>query len=307
MMHPSPRRTRAQRKQLLRTEDAGSSPNPIDLTSRSKTNGPAAPAPPSSAEPRLLESPTSTPISAIASPLPGTLPNLTRKDRTLLLHKQRLLLASPLPPSKAPLQAALVFAQAEAGTAVSIHPSGLLLTCAHCIAETSSELDLAKTHYLLFASGTVVAAKCIDWDGKRDLALLRITAAQRGAAGELFPSMEIAEEAPKVGTKLLCVGHPVSEDLECEKEGVATGYDVLHVSKGAFRGYADGQDLHDNEDIGALMHDCWTYWGHSGAPLVEVKTGKLIGVHSSWDDETGMRRGVGIEAIREFVKGKGIL
>jgi hypothetical protein len=30
----------------------------------------------------------------------------------------------------------------------------------------------------------------------------------------------------------------------------------------------------------------------------------LVGVHSSWDDETGMRRGVGIEAIREFLRGK---
>lgn len=116
--------------------------------------------------------------------------------------------------------------------------------------------------------------------------------------------MSIAEEAPKVGARLLCVGHPGSEDLECEEQGVATGYDVLHVSKGAFRGYAAGQDVHDNEEIGALMHDCWTYWGHSGAPLVEVKTGMLVGLHSSWDEETGMRRGVGLEAVKEFIREK---
>lgn len=86
--------------------------------------------------------------------------------------------------------------------------------------------------------------------------------------------------------------------------GVETGYEVLCVSEGRFRGYAEGQDVQDTEEIGALMHSYWTYWGQSGAPLVE-KTARmgerLVGVHSSWDDETGMRRGVGVEAIREFL------
>jgi hypothetical protein len=82
--------------------------------------------------------------------------------------------------------------------------------------------------------------------------------------------------------------------------GVKTNYDVLHVSTGRFRGYAAGQDVHDNSEIGALKHDCWTYWGHSGAPLVERNSGGLVGLHSSWDDETGMRRGVAWEAIKSI-------
>lgn len=87
------------------------------------------------------------------------------------------------------------------------------------------------------------------------------------------------------------------------------GYEVVCVSEGRFRGYADGQDVQDDEEIGALMHTCWTYWGHSGAPLVECsKTAQmgtmLVGLHSAWDEETGMRRGVGVEAIREFLDGK---
>lgn len=85
------------------------------------------------------------------------------------------------------------------------------------------------------------------------------------------------------------------------------------------------------------MHDCWTYWGHSGAPIVGRRSqggsrrgggerakrrgrrkakfergegegegrgeggGMLMGLHSSWDDTTGMRRGVAWEAIRAFL------
>ncbi|KAK4121011.1 trypsin-like serine protease [Parathielavia appendiculata] len=243
---------------------------------------------------------------------------LTKKDHTLLLLKQaRLQAFGTLRPSSytSATSATLIFAQAEAGTAVCIHDSGLLLTCAHCIAETGAELDLSKSHLLLFASGTVVTAQCTAWDLKRDLALLQITAAQRPPGGQdnsglsqphwQFPSLGIADRSPKVGTKLVCIGQPGSEDLECEETGVETGYEVLCVSEGTFRGYADGQDVQDNEEIGALMHSCWTYWGHSGAPLVErtARMGEmLVGVHSSWDDETGMRRGVGTEAIRDFLR-----
>lgn len=197
-----------------------------------------------------------------------------------------------------------------------VDPSGLLLTCAHCIAETEDELDLSKPHHLLFASGTVVTAHCTAWDPKRDLALLQITAAQlppvgdessAGFANWQFPAIGIADRAPRVGTKLVCIGQPGSEDLECEEAGVETGYEVLCVSVGQFRGYAEGQDVQDNEEIGALMHSCWTYWGHSGAPLVERiarMEERLVGLHSSWDDETGMRRGVGVEAIRAFLEGR---
>jgi hypothetical protein len=117
-----------------------------------------------------------------------------------------------------------------------------------------------------------------------------------------FPFVSIAEAAPRLRTALVCIGHPGSEDLEDPTPGVKTGYDVLHVSTGLFRGYDPDQDLQDNSEIGALKHDCWTYWGHSGAPLIEQTTGSLIGLHSSWDETSGMRRGVPLEAIQQFLQ-----
>ncbi|KAJ7485235.1 trypsin-like cysteine/serine peptidase domain-containing protein [Mycena galericulata] len=214
--------------------------------------------------------------------------------------------------------ATLVFAQEEAGTAVCVSADGLLLTCSHCVAETEDDVDIGKMHWLIFASGRVVGARCVAWDGRRDLALLRIVAAQgeqeqvtavpaqpqsSAYAIPVFPHAVLhpSSSSPSIGTRLLCIGHPGSEDLEAAKPGIRTGYDVLHVSTGNFRGLAEGQDPHDNADIGALMHDCWTYWGHSGAPLLDRTTGRLVGLHSSWDEDTGMRRGVSSEAVAAFL------
>ncbi|KAK4198008.1 trypsin-like cysteine/serine peptidase domain-containing protein [Triangularia verruculosa] len=295
-------RTRAQRKQLARSTQAAA---PIDLTAepdaRTSNNAPP-PQPPN-------------PIIATLPPHPLiSLTRLPRDDHTLLLKKQEFLQKyTPHVPRNlkrnAPdaVASTLVFAQQEAGTAVCIHPSGLLLTCSHCIAEDETELDLEKVHWLVFVSGRVVSAKCVAWDGKRDLALLRVTAASVESADSLdmtFPTVKLAEESPQLGAGLVCIGHPGSEDLEASEAGVATGYDVLHLSTGSFCGYAEGQDLQDNSDIGALRHDCWTYWGHSGAPLLDSRTGRLVGLHSSWDEESGMRRGVALEAVKAFLEGR---
>ena len=264
--------------------------------------------------------------------LPNTLTQsitgLTKRDLAVLKRKQVKLLApsaqitnfvrdlsssSVGTPAQALAEAAastLVFAQEAAGTALCISPSGLLLTCSHCVAESEEELAARRTTWLVFSSGQVVKARCVAWDSRRDLALLQIVAAQSAAAvdtarGHLesgtFPSVQLADVPPKKRAALLCIGHPGSEDLEVAKPGVKTGYDVLHVSSGAYRGLAGGQDPQDNSEIGALKHDCWTYWGHSGAPLVERSTGCLIGLHSSWDDQSGMRRGVPLEAIKAFL------
>ncbi|KAF2017159.1 trypsin-like serine protease [Aaosphaeria arxii CBS 175.79] len=265
-------------------------------------------------------------IDVIPWKLPTQLPGLKGKARKLLDHKRQALtkretgvhgLLSYCSPSstsysqlRLAVDATLIFAQEAAGTAVCISSSGLLLTCSHCVAETEDELDMEKVSWLIFASGRVVQAKPIKWDSKRDLALLQVVAAQslneesaQSTAEPNFPFISLTSIAPSLRARLLCIGHPGAEDLELAQKGVPTGYDVLHISEGRYRGIAKGQDVHDNSEIGALMHDCWTYWGHSGAPLVDEKRGELVGLHSSWDDQTGMRRGVAWEAIEAFWKG----
>ncbi|KAM0561470.1 hypothetical protein ACHAPJ_003353 [Fusarium lateritium] len=199
-----------------------------------------------------------------------------------------------------PVDATYLFARSDAGTAVCISPDGVLLTCAHCVAEKASELATTPLHTLISSSGKLVSANVIAWDPIRDLALLLINQAE--LPHRPFPHARIASFPPRFNTKLLCVGHPGSEDLQAETQGVKTGYDPLVLSEGTFRGLAQGQDPQDNSCIGALKHNCWTYWGHSGAGLFDRKTGVLVGVHSSWDEVTGMRRGVPLEAVVAFLE-----
>ncbi|KAB5535353.1 trypsin-like cysteine/serine peptidase domain-containing protein [Coniochaeta sp. 2T2.1] len=288
----------------------------IDLTGE---DPPVQQAPEKSRQP-----PTTSIIQNLPSNLTSTLTNLSPPDHALLLRKQAHLqrYAIDVPRDfrkyQASVQATLVFAQEEAGTAVCVSRGGLLLTCAHCVSDNNDDDDEERPpdpeqlYWLLFASGRVVAARCVGWDGRRDLALLRVVAAQAqlddartpddAQARFLFAEVQAAAAGPSPGDKLICVGHPGSEDLEADEPGRKTGYDVLHLSTGTFRGYAVGQDRQDNSEIGALQHDCWTYWGHSGAPLFDRRSGKLVGLHSSWDEETAMRRGVGLEAVVAFLE-----
>ncbi|KXS98150.1 hypothetical protein AC578_9412 [Pseudocercospora eumusae] len=191
-----------------------------------------------------------------------------------------------------------VFAGESAGTAVCVSPAGLLLTCSHCVAESRAELKSKSRSWLLTSNGQPVQASCAAWDHKRDLALLQIVTAPSLFTRDgfsFFANLCLCSQAYRSTTLR-------SEDTEAATSGLPTGYDVLHISDGRFRGLAPGQDVQDNSDIGALQHDCWTYWGHSGAPLIEKVSGKLIGLHSSWDDQTGMRcRGIALQAIQEFL------
>ncbi|PPJ58431.1 hypothetical protein CBER1_09289 [Cercospora berteroae] len=201
----------------------------------------------------------------------------------------------------------LLFVWEGSSTAFCISPTGLLLTCAHCIAETPAEYARTKnqTRWLLFASGEPVQAKPVAFDPRRDLALLQITTAPEFFRTELFPYIRLSSSPPKLRALLLCIGSPGAEDLEAfdaAESVVETGYDVLHIGDGKFRGLDRSQDVQDNSKIGALKHDCWTYWGHSGAPLIDANNVGLVGVHSSWDDETGMRRGVAWEAVKAFLE-----
>ena len=242
---------------------------------------------------------------------------LTASELRLLREKQRRLrstavaISDSLPPGRGArnvLEATLIFAQYEAGTAVCIDAAGWVLTCAHCFGETREECEANKRRWLLFFTGTAVQVECRAWDAKRDLALLKIIAIGLDASSvdgvPPFPFVRLATRAPGLNASIMCIGQPGRDDLECTS-AQRTKYNLVEVSQGKFRGMLLGADPQDNSNIGSLKHDAWTYWGHSGAPLLLREEGTLVGLHSSWDDQTAMRHGVPLVAVQSFLREQG--
>lgn len=148
---------------------------------------------------------TPTPVKFLPDTLIPKSTGLRLGDFTLLQAKQRLLRTTQIPGPLARFHAdavnpTLVFAQACAGTAVCISPQGLLLTCAHCVAQDAVDFAAVRKKagrfWLLFASGQIVQAECLAWDLRRDLALLQIVAAQRPPHTASSPSKSLSSSPP---------------------------------------------------------------------------------------------------------------
>lgn len=242
---------------------------------------------------------------------------LRRKQKKLQRTAQETLESLPDSPQllhQRGLASTLIFADYAAGTAVCIAPSGLVLTCAHCVAEPGEQSPRDDTAWLLFYNGLAFQTRCLVVDHHRDLALLRIVVIEAeptekgseavGVSKQVrqpsFGTVQLSARPPPLNAPIFCIGQPGRDDLESSVARKTT-YNLVEVSHGKFRGMIPGADPQDNSEIGSLKHDAWTYWGHSGAPLLRESDGSLIGLHSSCDDQTAMRHGVPLVAIREFL------
>ena len=260
---------------------------------------------------------SSSPLSdeAIEIVVPGSrLPGLTSAELNLLRKKQSRLASDASttvdtllnrPHIRNALEASLIFAEHSAGSAVCVDKAGWVLTCSHCFGDTENEWKTNKCKWLLFYTGLAVQVECRVWDCKHDLALLKIIAIESsvGKDGDIpiFYLVPRSTRAPPRKSSIVCIGQPGSEDLE-SATARRTDYNLIEIPEGTFCGMVPGADPHDNSEIGTLKHDAWTYWGHSGAPLLREADVTLVGLHSSWDDQTAMRHGIPLIAIEQFLQ-----
>lgn len=288
-------------------------------TRQLRSNAKIAPPPPPSTSELTTDSPS--PIRFIPGAIrPGpkiisdqNLPDLNKADLHTLRNKQRRLRNSvslTLETTRTEgaqalraLESTLIFAQSEAGTGVCIDSRGWILTCAHCFGETAQEWKAERRKWMLYYTGLAVEVECRAWDLRRDLALakiIRIEMEREPNGYPIFSHVSLAtDQYPS--TPIFCIGQPGADDLESTAPR-KTAYDLIEVSNGRLCGLIPEADPHDNSEIGVLKHDAWTYWGHSGAPLLRQADGTLLGLHSSWDDSTAMRHGVPLVAIRVFLE-----
>ena len=227
------------------------------------------------------------------------------------------------------------FIQAGSGTGVSLAPR-YVLTCAHVVA-AEDDVDgevvkgrVGRKKLVMFPSGRVFLSRCVavreTEDGEEDAALLELEEEIGAGGGGGLPPPPVATLAPKGAEpddRLFSIGNPSSVDLE-SVEGGELEFEppTWHPSVGSCIGGADE---------GYVGHSCWTYWGHSGAPLFNergevrwrgvvripqrwreaiaththrsnvhhnhpllcdsLRSSQVVSLHCSWNDETGLRRG----------------
>ena len=202
---------------------------------------------------------------------------------------------------------------------VSIHmvPSGsgvylgrdTFLTCAHCLEGDCDEVEEGETAPPLLgrlvdvvdSNGSIFVAECVAVDAVKDVAVL-------SGRGSDFEGVESVRVTAPLEKESVCVcGNPYDWDLEREKGAAPrnNGFKPFHCSFG--RVEKRGVKM---EGLGGMIHSCWTYWGHSGAPVAasirEGGEGMLcVGIHNSWNDLTSDRHGVDGKVIAKFLRAKG--
>ena len=166
-----------------------------------------------------------------------------------------------------------------------------------------------------------------------ELAVPGVSFSREGGERGGLPFAELASSPAESGDKMFCVGNPSSVDLESMSSGtIDFEPPTWHASVGACVGYVDPavQEMRDAQGARGraptrgerkrvaaaaavekakgsaegsyLQHTCWTYWGHSGAPLFDARDGKVVGLHCAWDEETGMRHGQKLQHLRAVLE-----
>jgi hypothetical protein len=196
----------------------------------------------------------------------------------------------------------------EFGTAVCINEKGYILTCSHAV--PPFEDDKTKESLYIFPNGEIVKTLTLEKDNKIDLALLKIIEIyENGNFIKIskFPEKkfiyskikELKEENEKIGENIFCIGNPCFTMYNDNNKLEKNNYKPFWISFGKIKGYLKDKIYCKNE-LGPLIHNCWTYWGHSGAPIFNFD-GELIGMHNSWNEKNADRHGNSLLGINKFL------
>jgi hypothetical protein len=109
--------------------------------------------------------------------------------------------------------------------------------------------------------------------GGPDLALLRLEPVAGITAGPIPPHLVLADESPPPGRFVAAVGYPE------EEVSAANAADLARIFNGVFdtKRVAPGRIVPPED--GSVKHDCSVLTGNSGAPIVDLETGKVVAIN----------------------------
>lgn len=158
------------------------------------------------------------------------------------------------------------------GTGFVVDSSGLIITNEHVIKDASSIgiLIVAEDRQ----SARAYEAECLRVDKAHDLALLKVS------AEDLPAPLTISEAGPNVLNDVIAVGFPGAIDSAISKaakfeNGYTDSPDMLenltpNITKGAVSKVTEQ----------SITHDAKISRGNSGGPLIDLATGKVVGVNA---------------------------
>jgi len=176
------------------------------------------------------------------------------------------------------VQPACVFVDSteELGSGVCFRSTGLILTAGHAAGEIGDERQVE------FPYGARFIAHCVAVSDDYDLALLQLEL----KSDSVLPVAEIAVTPVKKGQAVYVIGQPGDEGRS-PRQRTSAGT-VLRTAT----------SLAPQLDMGGLHHNCWTYAGHSGSPVLNSE-GHVTGIHVTADLFEGAA--VTLEAVHVFI------
>lgn len=153
------------------------------------------------------------------------------------------------------------------GSSFICHSSGYLLSCAHTINLTDKLGVVVPNNINAFNPMTQDRANCIavtiaQFDPTNDVALLKLPENHPAhAPNDIFGN----PQAAVVGSSIACLGYPFA----------SFGQHNIKITSGIISSKILNKNRTKQFQIDAMIHD-----GNSGGPLIDLKTGKIIGVVS---------------------------
>lgn len=114
---------------------------------------------------------------------------------------------------------------------------------------------------------------------ERELDIALLSVEQKNYKGQELPEgLEISHERPNLKEDVYIIGYP-----DCDNNEELRNKNFNGVAEA--KQFAPGNSSKTGAHKYIYLHDCTTWNGNSGSPLIEFKSGKVIGIHYGGTDE----------------------